>query len=282
MTGRISKLQQELKKIEQSTTELAVKLKSLYAVYLDKISQSFYKQFILATYQICTQKYPQAFLNLTYNQREKLQQDLINIAKEGQRLLLELKEIKFTESSPVSLHLSTLPSPLLTPENLSIDIVGIKSPHTLLEWSKSVEKGIAEVLQTISKEANQKLQQSAILPIQLPPQVLDMAIQAQQEGQPISGGNNLLNVLVEAENKKADPENPLEEMLMKGSITQITAIYLRVAEIEFADPAIGVERNQIRGTIEQIHQLGRQYNKTEHEYSIAQAESAWRTSWYDS
>ncbi|MBR8831820.1 MAG: hypothetical protein N5P05_002317 [Chroococcopsis gigantea SAG 12.99] len=281
MTGRLNKLQRELNNLENLTAELAIKIKAKYEVYIKQFNESFYKQFILATYQISTQKYPAAFLNLTYSQREQLQQELKAIARDGQKQLLDLLEIKYANSSTVSIQIKGLQPPPLTPDNLKEDIELTKSPYVLWQWCREIETGIGDILQKISKEANQRLQQWAILPLQLPPQVLDMAIQAQQDGQPVSGGNNLLNVLVGADNTNLEAEVNREETIGPGGITQITAIYLRVAEIEFADPSISVERNQIRNLVEQIHNVGKQYNKTEQEYSIAQAESAWRTSWYD-
>jgi hypothetical protein len=54
-----------------------------------------------------------------------------------------------------------------------------------------------------------------------------------------------------------------------------------MAELEFADTRLSVERNQIRSLWEQLNRLGKQYHHLRKEYTIAQAEAAWRSSWYD-
>ena len=114
-----------------------------------------------------------------------------------------------------------------------------------------------------------------------------MAIQAGEEGQSLGGGNNMLNILVEAKNPEPEEEKDEDEDdgddhdFSSGKVTKVTAIHLRMAELEFADTRLSVERNQIRSLWEQLNRLGEQYYRIRKEYTIAQAEAAWRSSWYD-
>jgi len=58
-------------------------------------------------------------------------------------------------------------------------------------------------------------------------------------------------------------------------------IQLRLTEIEFADAALNVIRNRIRNHSAQLRNLGREYQKKQRERAIAEAQSAWRASWFD-
>jgi len=57
------------------------------------------------------------------------------------------------------------------------------------------------------------------------------------------------------------------------------AIHLRLIEIEFADAPLTAIRNRIRSQSAQLRNLGREYQKKQRERAIAEAQSAWRTSW---
>lgn len=99
----------------------------------------------------------------------------------------------------------------------------------------------------------------------------------------------MLNILVEAKNPELEEEKDEDDGdedednrdFLSGKVTKVTAIHLRMAELEFADARLSVERNQIRSLWEQLNRLGEQYHRIRKEYTIAQAEAAWRSSWYD-
>jgi len=87
----------------------------------------------------------------------------------------------------------------------------------------------------------------------------------------VAGPPNLLNLLVETENS-----------LESGStMTQLLAIHLRLSEIEFADSTVMAGRNQIRKLSAKASQLGRDYQKKQRERAVAEAEAAWRSSWFE-
>jgi hypothetical protein len=78
MTGRLSKLQQDLTNLEKEVAELAQKMGERYQIYLNLLGESSYKQAIGAVYQICTRFYPGEFLSLSHSNRRKLQEDIKN------------------------------------------------------------------------------------------------------------------------------------------------------------------------------------------------------------
>ncbi|MFM7717110.1 MAG: hypothetical protein ACKO7A_31690, partial [Microcystis sp.] len=57
MTGRLNKLQQDLKNIETEVANLAERMREKYRIYLDLLGESLYKQAIGAVYYICTRYY---------------------------------------------------------------------------------------------------------------------------------------------------------------------------------------------------------------------------------
>jgi hypothetical protein len=299
MTGRLSKLQQDLKNLETEVANLAEKMREKYQIYLDLLGESLYKQAIGAVYHICTRYYPGEFLALSHSNRQKLQEEIKTLGQEAKASLHQLGEESFDRGAFSVLGLSqnsveTINTPdFLKPflektENLAANSE-INNPDILLHCCRVLEKNCIEILNHFSKQINQQLQKAYILPSHLPSQILDMAIQAGEEGQSLGGGHNLLNILVEAKNLEQGEENEQEEDeddedendFLSAKVTKITAIHLRMPEIEFADTRLSVERNQIRSLWEQLNRLGEQYHRTRKEYTIAQAEAAWRSSWYD-
>ncbi len=87
----------------------------------------------------------------------------------------------------------------------------------------------------------------------------------------MAGPPNLLNLLIETENNQES----------ESSITHIIAINLRLAEIEFADATVRAGRNQIRNLEVRARSLFREYLKKQRERAVAEAEAAWRASWFD-
>jgi len=67
----------------------------------------------------------------------------------------------------------------------------------------------------------------------------------------------------------------------KPGITQVVAVRLRLSEIEFGDAAVATQRSKLRHLLTQLSKLGREYQHRQQERAIAQAEAAWRSSWYE-
>ena len=94
----------------------------------------------------------------------------------------------------------------------------------------------------------------------------------ESENTPVGGRPNLLSLLVEAEDAEEDDD---------AKVTRIIAINLRLSEIEFADINIAAWRDKIRSLNGKLSQLQREYRKKQREVAVMEAESAWRSSWYE-
>jgi hypothetical protein len=287
MARSIQKIKQNLDGLEEQVANLAVELGHIYEQYLDILSQSLKKQLVIATYQLCTQNYPETFLQLSFSQRQKFQENLRNFIKQGQSHLLSCLEKSIERKAPENQNIMETmlsqssstqeqeqPSPPSeSPEN---PLLKIRNPEDLIYWSKNIERTIVELLNRISHAVNHLLQQFKIIPSHFPPQLLEMAIQSEEAGSPVSGSPNLLYLMIE---KNSNDNSTDEER--ESKVTKVTVIHLRLFEIEFAEQALSSQRNQIRNLLEKLNQLRQQYQKKRREYAIAEAEAAWRSSWFE-
>lgn len=309
MAKSIETIKQDLATLEESTVNLAVQLRQLYRKYLDLLKDSVQKQLILAGYQICTQTYPQTFLGLSVNQRQNLQHKfreagkkvasdllfLLNNPSENSQNLSEPELINppqslsfqrdiipdLTERSPDQMFNKTIieerginvsnTNNYLVNDNLITEVIP-KDPESLVEWYQNLEKDISNLLENISKQVNLILHDSGMFPLKIPTQLLDMAIEAHESQEAVSGPPNILNLLVEVQNP---------ELSEDGNLTKITAIRLKLSEIEFADPLLSSQRNQIHNLLPKLNSLCKQYQNKQQEKSIVEAELAWRASWYE-
>ena len=109
--------------------------------------------------------------------------------------------------------------------------------------------------------------------LKLPQPILEAAaIASATSGEMMPGPPNILNLVVEMDKDEESEES---------SLTQIMAVNLRLGEIEFADSQLSSLRKQIRLILGRLHKLGREYQHKQREHSIAEAEAAWRASWYE-
>jgi hypothetical protein len=145
-------------------------------------------------------------------------------------------------------------------------------------WCKYIEQGINQSLEQLSHQVNQILQKEKVVKNSLPSKLLEMALQAEEGGMGMSSSPNIINLLVEA---KSTDEKATDNEELEGKITKITAIHLRLSDIEFATPNLTLARKQIRQILEKINKLRQQYHQAQKDYAIAQAEAAWRASWID-
>jgi hypothetical protein len=202
---------------------------------------------------------------------EELEEELENWRAEndGDLILTAIKLPETLDELPETEEIT------INSEEVRERIKNITDPEELSQWQKQVEKGIRKTLEKISREVNRCLQKQEILPNHLPSQILDAAVQAQETASPVSSVSNfpnILNLVIETENK---------DKSKKANVIQLTVLRLRLSEIEFAEPTLSVERNQIRSLVAKIEQLKQQYRKKQRECKIAEAEAAWRSSWYE-
>lgn len=285
MSRSIKQLREDLAELRLNVTNLASELEKIYLNYLKSLQDSVARQLILAGYQICTQKYPESFLNLTFEQRSKLQQNLKKISSIfNQKLNKHLSKINPKNLENIPNIQELLLEEEKNEEKLEMEPINIgksldkakdeelMTPAQLIRLYLNLENSIHETLNDLSRLANNYLQEVKILPNKLPLKVLDMALQAEERGAVMSGAPNLINLLIEKESQEEEQQK---------HITSITAIRLHLSEIEFSDPTLNSYRNQIRSILAKLENLREQYHKKKQEYTIAEAESAWRSSWFD-
>jgi hypothetical protein len=287
MARAVEQIERDIAALEETVRAIAAELHSAYTSYLTALGQAVQQQLILASYHLCTQGYPESFLGLSFNQRQQLQQAIRKLGQNAAEQLIASTKIEETEDrnqepeeildltqnsklngQPEEAFQSALVSKL-KPQNSPHP----SSPRSLAQWQQNLEQAIANTLKTLSRETNRLLQQAGILPKSLPAPVLEAAVNASEGvAEAMPGPPNLLNLLIESENNQESGDS---------SVTHIIAINLRLAEIEFADATVRAGRNQIRNLEGRVRSLGREYLKKQRERAVAEAEAAWRASWFD-
>ncbi|MEG5173572.1 hypothetical protein [Microcoleus sp. B3-D7] len=304
------RIEQDLAGLEEALAALKLEFSSTYEGYLTALGQAVRQQLILACYHLCTQAVPESFLKLSFEGRQKMQQSVRALAAASEEKLRSLvtesqadeeieeeeeeqeeeeededdfeeepeeedeaddKEEDEKEKNPVSAinYLFSLANYQLPNAN---------SPESLARWQNSIEKSIVNILKLLSRDTNRLLQQSAILPSQLPEPVLEAASQAESSGDSVAGPPNLLNLIIETDASSASRKLAAT---FGSRALHITAIKLRLSEIEFADAATSAWRQQIRNLSVKLNSLGRDYQKKQRELAVVEAESAWRSSWFE-
>lgn len=248
MPKSMQQLRKELENIESQVKLVCQEIYDNYNEYLKLLSQTVKQQLVLAAYQICTQIYPQEFLNLSYSQREKMQKKLREISQRDFQQILE--RLQKTE------------------ENQEIKLQKPKEVVTALEY---LEESIKQKLTEISKDSNHCLQEAGIISEEIPGKIIEMAIESEESVPTMNSPTNLLYLLVE---KQPEGTEDLD------SLTKISAINLRIHELEFSNPKLNNQRHQINKIKEQVSKLANRYQKQEQELAIAEAEAAWRSSWH--
>ncbi|MDJ0595081.1 MAG: hypothetical protein QNJ72_34735 [Pleurocapsa sp. MO_226.B13] len=332
MTKSIQQIKQDLSDLESAVAETAVELQTEYRNYLNLLSQSVKQQLILAGYQICTQFYPQSFLELSLSNKQDLQQALRQIGIEIQPTLLEI--IEQQELEPVTNELNlmaeliknlpkTKKQPKIQedpeePDTEAIDLESVKAelsnleniefieidtstadisefkafpsetsakqqvdfenPEHLIAWHKQIERKIKKTLDLTSKNVNKHLQDSGIIPNRIPSKIIDVALQT--DGSPggrnsrqLPNAPNVLHLAIETDRDKKSK--------FSKNMTQISLLRLRLAEIEFSDPMLNAKRGRIRNVLSKINKLNSQYKIVKHNLAVAEAQAAWRSSWYE-
>ena len=270
MARAIEQIERELATLSQAVHAIAAELGSAYTIYLTALGQATRQQLILASYQVCTQGHPKQFLSLSVSQRQHLQQAIRKLGKNSAQQLLEQLESDEMGSRGTEEAEGGEEEKASAASSLATRFT---NPIELLHWQHNLEEAIAHTLKTLSLEVNCLFQEAGILPQKLPAPLLEAATTASETVAEMAvGPPNLMNLLIETENP-TDAED--------SSMMQLIAIQLRLSEIEFADANVRSARNQIRQLEGKVHLLGREYQKKQRERIIAEAEAAWRSSWFE-
>lgn len=303
MVASIERIEQDLAALDAAISSIAGEFHKTYETYLEALGKATRQQLILAAYHLCTQSYPQQFLQLSLHQRQQLQQTLQDLAKQTQAVLMaSLQPPLLTSDPPAAIASEDLPSEVLEfspspgqnspTEEMAINVAALLrnlvareqiplSPvERLLSWQDNLEQTILQELRAASHGANRLLQQVGLLPQKLPEKVLEAAAKADAE--PSSGQPNLLSLMIEAidptdgkdrDNKDSDAPS--------SAILHITTVHLRLHEVEFADSTTAAWRSRVRSLTARLQALARDYQKKQQEHTIASAEAAWRATWVD-
>lgn len=302
MAKAIERIEREIGVLEQTIAELAEEFYNTYSRYLIALGKGMRQQLILATYHLCTQSYPEEFLSLSFNQRQKLQQTMKQLADStAQELmvqvnspmvekpkLLAINELEISELKElIEQSIAEIESDESIEENAFTEYETVESeveptaekpntnitnPEALWQWQERLESAIAKILQKLSHESNLKLQQAGLLPKKLPEPVLEAAAKVEAAAETMPGLPNLLNLVIETE---SDRES------QSSTVTHLVAVHLRLSEIEFPDSTLTALRQQIRNLSVRLHTTRREYQKKQREKAVAEAELAWRASWFD-
>ncbi|MCX7595493.1 MAG: hypothetical protein N2235_17395 [Fischerella sp.] len=304
MARPIERIERDLAVLEEAIAAIAQELKTAYVSYLTTLGQAVRHQLILAVYHLCTQRYSENFLKLSLSQRQNLQQSIRKLGQQAAEQLLALINNDQQQPSPKQVESDTVDergqslagiSSLMVADVESEDeqkkeegeedeknahfspsssypvFPSSSNPIELAKWQQYIEKSAQDTLRKISRETNLLLQKAKILPKQLPEPILE-APGLDASAELVPAPPNLLNLVIGIENEQESEES---------SLTQIMAINLRLVEIEFADTKLSSERKQIRNILAQLNKLGLDYQKKQRERSVAEAEAAWRASWFE-
>ncbi len=307
MVGSVEQISQQLVALDKQVAEMSEKFHQIYFSYLTALGQAVRQQLILSCYQVCTESYPQQFLQLSLNQRQQFQQAVRDLANQIQaELLAQLQPVSVVSTAPIDesseedidadddeelaeaddeqefesgsvleSHQNELEF-LLSAPSLTKPAQPSTPLDALVRWQENLEKAIVKKLQTASHAANLLLQQSEVLPKRLTEPVLKAAAKAGGDD-PIAGNANLLDLLIEAADEKLLGQSRSKKS--RASLLHLVAIQLRLSEIEFNDSTVMAWRNKLRDLKQQLQTLGREYQKKNRERAIAQAQDAWRSSW---
>jgi hypothetical protein len=288
MARAIERIEKEINELKVAISAIAQELNSAYAKYINTLGPVLQKQLILASYYLCTQGYPEEFLNLSLNQRQKLQQGIRKLSKKAFQQLISyiqppedtqtetVVEFEKEEKTEEKTEVETEEKEENGENEQQPKVLDPSNPIELVEWQQDLEEAIQETLKKVSQAVNILIQKNGVLPKKLPEPILMAATAAaassESSSNMIPSPPNLLNLVIEISNDE-DSED--------SSLTQIMAIHLRLGEIEFAEATLLAERKGIRNILMQLNKLGREYQKRQRELKIAEAEAAWRASWFE-
>ncbi|ANV84804.1 hypothetical protein AWQ21_10685 [Picosynechococcus sp. PCC 7003] len=340
MVKAIEQVRRDLATISERVVGVREALTSAYGDYLNCLGDSLKRQLVLASYQLCTQIYPQKFLQLSHSQRQALQQELrqlgIDLQTRLHTLLTDPEEQPSEAESEVMAEFFVDAGDMENTEDLDQELFEVfesldqaiatddqleektdqadqlppqladkekrrelsqlaeriadslaemmqgspvevstdeNSPDYWLEWCKTIEKRIRRTLNQTSQAVNHQLQDAKILPENIPTTVLDMAIQADNQQHGGQMPSHLVNVVIEAELGKKKKK--------RKHRTHLTAVHLKVSEVEFTEPGVSAQRRRLREQVDKLRNLQKYYQKAKQDLAIAEAEAAWRASWYE-
>jgi hypothetical protein len=292
MAKPIEQVEQDLKQLSVNSTELGRELMAAYRSYFTSLASTLQQQSIQGCYSLCTNFYPEAFLKLNYDRRTQLLKTLQRVI--GNAITNLLVHIEPNRSPSSNEEDDDEPTGDLT----AIPVMPIDwfaTPSSLATWQQNLEGELNHSLKEISYKLNMILQQAQILPPNIPKPILEAHPEADRQGGNNTSIPNLLSVLIGHNSDRSEDEDAeemdtedqldaaLESLIQRNSnteIIQINSLYLRLTEIEFSNVTLLSLRKNINQLTNQVKALRRDYLQKQQELKIAEAESAWKNSWF--
>jgi hypothetical protein len=294
MARSIEQVGQDLHHLQAASSKLGTELTAAYQSYFTGLAPTLKQQSIQSCYHLCTTCYPDDFLKLNYNQRSQLLKTL-------QRVIGNvIADLVVHINSPGGG--SNNNDDEQTGELTSIPIMPIDwfaTPTSLATWHQNIEAEIAHSLKEISYKVNLLLQQARIMPANIPKSILEASNEADRQGESMVNIPNLLSILIEQDLDEEQLDAEVSKTILQNGadvsismtidsdeedfsrIVQIHSLYLRLTEVEFSDVNVLALRKNIDRLVDKTKALRREYLQKQQELKIAEAESAWRNSWFE-
>jgi len=292
MAKSIKQLRSDLTVLDTEIKLLATELYECYKSYFGRLNEVLGRQLVFACYQVCTQKYPENFLALSYQQKTDLQNNikdlgykflgnlsnyLAEIDLPDQQLFVDFP-VSLTGFEPVSQSNNDDTEELIEEKIENLSSIKNKSfydgldPADIISFYGEIEDSIGETIKEFSIIANNYLRENNVLSTQVPAKILEMALTTKDHSSGVSDGANLLSLVIEKEN--------ISSQEIKD-ITPIIAVCLRLEEIEFNDSILSGDRRKIMSIMTKLMDVKKRYDRLSRLYTIASAESSWRSCWSD-
>lgn len=279
MVREIKQIETELEALNSQGSAIAQQLEAVTLEYVDVLGETLQQQLIFSVYQICTQEYPQAFLNLSLSEQQALQnkvrslgQEAQNNLKIGKDILEKLPQNEEGESSETLANNVEIPN-----KNYQDNANSQTQIDQVIASSHLREEAMKMILENVSSQTNTTLQEMGILPQGFPKEMIEAALQSEGAGSMSDRAPGVLKLMLEVERTNKQQNTDREE----NEVMELALVRLRGAELEFAAPSLNVKRREIRKLVQQLKQLQEQCYKLLEERAIAQAEMAWRSSWLE-
>ncbi|MEO0834478.1 MAG: hypothetical protein AAFY16_00455 [Cyanobacteria bacterium J06642_3] len=321
MTKSIQQVKQDLDNLKSTVANTAVELEKLYSNYLDLLSHSLQQQLIFACYQICTEIYPQEFLNLSLSEKQELQQSLRGMGVKLKSELTEIINYKELEPEPLEVNLmaellKNLPKPKKnngesTEEEPEINLELVKAELENIEFieigsaiESSEEETEALPTETVDFENpkhlvlwHKQIERIIKKTLDATSSKVNKCLQDSRViAEPIP--RKVIEVAMQADSGRGRANNSKSSgfpHIMHLAIEtdkkkkpqpspksiQISLLRLRLAELEFSDHILSAKRREIRNLLGKITKLNSKYESIQQEIAVIEAQAAWRSSWYE-
>jgi hypothetical protein len=243
MGATIEQLHQEMGQLRKTTSEVGLELRQILTEYFAVLARSLQRQVVMSSFYLCTEVYPEAFLERSAFERETLQQSIRKVSREmtdGLATALQnFQELELEEEA---------------------------DPILVLELWEELEDSVTDLFRDSSRRLNHVLQDAQLMKIKSLDKLLDSADKATATGRTITNPPHLLKALV-------DPDED-EEIL-----DPVVAIYLQLGDLEFTNPELMGWRQKLRPLLQKLSQVQQAYSQKQEEQLTAEAISAWKSTW---